>query len=300
MNAEDKPRLGAVIKRLRKERGLTQSALCGDEISRNLLSQIETGTVNPSLQTLTFLATRLNVPLSTLFLSDEEAAVLRKERLLLRIREAWSNHDHSRCLALCEQLPGEEGEICEYRARAAYRLGYEAYRTADFKSASTYFSIVISAGSICQTYADAAKELLIRMEQLTTPNAPLPLFWGDPLTGAADCALLTLARACIEAGKAETISQTFLTQTFVDSSTKFLVLSMLFAACGKDHECRNAQISVREKQLDPVAALYFYRFVEECCARMNDYESAYRVSVKRAQLLEKIQKSQNHHAEDSK
>lgn len=57
--------MGARIRNLRKEKGLTlsqMSSLC--ECSSGLLSQIETGTVNPSLSTLKAIREALGVPLA--------------------------------------------------------------------------------------------------------------------------------------------------------------------------------------------------------------------------------------------
>ncbi len=51
--------LGQQLKQARQEAGLSQRALCGDVITRNMLSQIENGTAKPSMDTLRYLAQRL-------------------------------------------------------------------------------------------------------------------------------------------------------------------------------------------------------------------------------------------------
>ncbi len=51
--------LGEKLLRARQEAGLSQRQLCGEEITRNMLSQIEHGTARPSMQTLQYLAARL-------------------------------------------------------------------------------------------------------------------------------------------------------------------------------------------------------------------------------------------------
>ena len=53
--------VGTRIKELRKAKGLTQSDLVGGEITRNMLSRIESDKALPSLPTLLFLAERLGV-----------------------------------------------------------------------------------------------------------------------------------------------------------------------------------------------------------------------------------------------
>lgn len=56
--------LGEKILQARLEAGLSQRQLCGEEITRNMLSQIEHGTARPSMKTLGYLAHRLGKPVS--------------------------------------------------------------------------------------------------------------------------------------------------------------------------------------------------------------------------------------------
>lgn len=61
--------LGEKIRRARLDAGLSQRQLCGEEITRNMLSLIENGGAKPSMKTLTVLARRLGKPVSY-FLDD--------------------------------------------------------------------------------------------------------------------------------------------------------------------------------------------------------------------------------------
>ncbi|WP_353959843.1 helix-turn-helix domain-containing protein, partial [Klebsiella pneumoniae] len=56
--------LGELLKQARLEKGLSQRQLCGEEITRNMLSQIENGSAKPSMATLSYLAGRLGKPVS--------------------------------------------------------------------------------------------------------------------------------------------------------------------------------------------------------------------------------------------
>ena len=56
--------LGEKLRLTRLEAGLSQRALCGDEITRNMLSRIENGAARPSMKTLGCLAARLGKPVS--------------------------------------------------------------------------------------------------------------------------------------------------------------------------------------------------------------------------------------------
>ena len=56
--------IGERLKQARLAAGLSQRQLCGDTITRNMLSQIENGVARPSMDTLQTLARRLNKPVS--------------------------------------------------------------------------------------------------------------------------------------------------------------------------------------------------------------------------------------------
>ena len=63
--------LGQKIRAARQELGLSQRQLCGEEITRNMLSLIENGGARPSMKTLSLLAERLGKPVS--YFLDESA-----------------------------------------------------------------------------------------------------------------------------------------------------------------------------------------------------------------------------------
>ncbi len=65
--------LGEKLRQARLEAGLSQRALCGSTITRNMLSQIENGSANPSMATLQYLAGQLGKPVS-FFLEEDSVS----------------------------------------------------------------------------------------------------------------------------------------------------------------------------------------------------------------------------------
>jgi transcriptional regulator with XRE-family HTH domain len=55
------PTLGERVRGLRRARGLTQAELAGERFTKEYVSQIERGKTRPTLQTLEWLAGRLQV-----------------------------------------------------------------------------------------------------------------------------------------------------------------------------------------------------------------------------------------------
>ena len=67
--------LGEKLKQARLEAGLSQRQLCGEEITRNMLSLIENGAAKPSMKTLQYLAGRLGKSVS-FFLEEETLSII--------------------------------------------------------------------------------------------------------------------------------------------------------------------------------------------------------------------------------
>ena len=81
--------LGQELKQTRLARGMTQSQVVGDRITRNMLSQIENDLASPSVGTLEYLASVLNVRLSWLLADEQdEAEAERTQQLRDRLKRA--------------------------------------------------------------------------------------------------------------------------------------------------------------------------------------------------------------------
>ena len=78
--------LSQKLKQARLDKGLSQKALCGDRITRNMLSQIENGSARPSMDTLRYLAAQLGKPLS--YFLEEDAVTSPNQELMVKIRAA--------------------------------------------------------------------------------------------------------------------------------------------------------------------------------------------------------------------
>ncbi len=62
----DRSELGRLIKEARLAKKMTQSEVVGNFITRNMLSQIESGTAIPSIKTLEYLSQRLDISIQML------------------------------------------------------------------------------------------------------------------------------------------------------------------------------------------------------------------------------------------
>lgn len=98
--------LGEKIRQARLAAGLSQRQLCGEEITRNMLSLIENGSAKPSMKTLAYLASQLGKPLSW-FLDDQseqERQLAQGAELLRRAGEALGEGKQELARELLTQL----------------------------------------------------------------------------------------------------------------------------------------------------------------------------------------------------
>jgi transcriptional regulator with XRE-family HTH domain len=83
--------VGERIRRLRQERGMSQSELAAGRLSKGFISQIESGRSRPSPESLRFIAQRLGVPLVALLpgleLAQQQAFLLRAAEAAIKARE---------------------------------------------------------------------------------------------------------------------------------------------------------------------------------------------------------------------
>ena len=90
--------LGEKLRQTRLEAGISQRALCGDVITRNMLSQIEGGKACPSVATLQYLAGQLGKPVS--YFLEEDTVVSANISRMQQARQAYADKEYDRVLAL--------------------------------------------------------------------------------------------------------------------------------------------------------------------------------------------------------
>lgn len=79
--------LGEKLRQARLEAGLSQRQLCGDEITRNMLSLIENGAAKPSMKTLQYLAARLGKNVS--YFLEEDIHISPNQTVMETVRRLY-------------------------------------------------------------------------------------------------------------------------------------------------------------------------------------------------------------------
>ena len=99
--------LGEKLRSARLEAGLSQRQLCGDIITRNMLSLIEHGSAKPSMDTLKLLAAKLGKPVS--YFLEEDTVVSPNARVMEEARARFDAGDYAGAAAALEDYREGDG-----------------------------------------------------------------------------------------------------------------------------------------------------------------------------------------------
>ena len=150
--------LGQKLKQTRLARGMTQAQVVGDRITRNMLSQIENDLASPSVGTLEYLASVLNVRLSWLLASEQEEAEAGRTQ---QLRALLKSGEYAACLELApEHAPDDEQALalamaaaqCALRWRPSGSIWRAIWRSGDSRGTPGAYTKACSSRCTCGRY----------------------------------------------------------------------------------------------------------------------------------------------------
>lgn len=275
--------LGQKIRACRKEKKMTQSALAGTEITRNMLSRIENDDALPSLPTLLYLAERLHVPAGYFLSENASLLTYQKEEFMPAIKHWYSQGNYKEVIRLYRRDFDEaDDELAYIVAVSAAECAKDAVHRGTLKTAADY--LALSAEMIQKTiYSDARLSALIALLEATIANIQMPRF---ALTASAYKALVT------DATWEELywyLTDDLEAHTFRDPLIAEHVAAKALLSKGKHAEALAALTAIEAKRSTPgfsVLVLFrLYADIELCYKEMFNYEEAYRYASKRLSLL---------------
>ena len=292
--------LGAKVRRLRLASQMTQAELAGDQITRNMLSQIETGDAMPSLATVQYLARKLDIPAGYFFAEEEDEFQYRKMQRSQEIRRAYESHAWQRCMELCqENLGGSDDELNMILCQCAYQLALQAF--ADGRLCAAHTCCVQTLEYATQTlYAPAAVVHTaydyLRFLAKFDPALEIPAFIQPQLTNINSdqpwfsCYLMILR--AIEHGDLGTATSLMALPDFADTTyaahanARISMANREFGTAIRTIE----DLLTPDRGLPPSRPMTYllYLDLEVCCREIGDFERAYRYTTSRVKLLDAL------------
>lgn len=157
--------LGQKLRQARLEAGITQRQLCGEEITRNMLSQIENGGARPSMQTLQYLARQLGKPVS--WFLEEDGAVSGNLQVMESARQAYSQKDWEKCRELLRSYREPDSlldqESCLMRQEVLLNLAEQAAAEGKKPYALSLLAEAEEAERLCLYSTHKRRRLLLQL-----------------------------------------------------------------------------------------------------------------------------------------
>ena len=264
--------LGQRLRQARLEAGLTQRQVCGDLITRNMLSQIENGTAHPSMETLRYLAEQLGKPVS--YFLDEQP-VVPNQPVVAQARAAFARQEYRKVLEILKEYqsgdPVFEWELYLLEAQSCIELAAQAIQENRYPYAAQLLERAGMAGSRTPYYNEATKrQRLLLLCRVTNRNITLP---------PDDEALLIRAKIAADEGNYLRTQQYL--DAMEDHSTPdwFFLQARVYISQKRYGDAIPLLRAVEEQFPKEATAL-----LERCFREQEDYKGAYFYACKRRAL----------------
>lgn len=258
--------LGEKLRQERLALGLSQRAVCGTEITRNMLSRIEHGQVTPSMKTLRYLADALGKPVGY-FLGETTPCV--NQSVMDGAKEAFAQGKYAKALLVLRDYRApdplydwEEGLLGYLSCLEGARVAMEEGRLP------VAGKLLDQAGQFQSPYITGS---------LTEKRGALlsALGKGGKSPGSLDEALLLAARRAVEEG-AEDRAEKLLEAVEGRSKEWYLLRGTLELHRGRYAQAEELLLLADEEAGMPL--------LEECYFAQGDFERAYYCAQKRLAL----------------
>ena len=259
--------LGQRLRQARLDAGLSQRQLCGEEITRNMLSQIENGSAQPSMGTLQYLAAKLGKPVS--FFLEESVAVSPNQAVMEKARRLLPD-DPKQALAVLEGYQSADGVFHQEKQLLTVLCCLKAAEVAIEEKRNVY------AATLLEKAAEAGKDTIYYTQAMERQR--ILLLYGAKPEEARKLAeslpdllpeLLLRGNAALEAGDPDGCSQILNAAIRRDPHWHFLQAE---AQLARGEYALAAENYKTAEDTFPIEAA---RKLELCYRQLEDYKMAY-------------------------
>lgn len=288
--------IGEKIKKLRTDKLMTQSELVGGEITRNMLSRIENGAANPSIDTVCYIAKRLGVSAGYLLADEADEQIFRRHREIVNIKKAFLNEDYRICRDMCMSAESSDDEIQMILCECDLALGVENFNNGNLRESCEFFDEAIESCSktlyrtdhivaTAGVYFRFMRYLSATLSSNVVDEAEINIY---PAMTDAFCRYL-LAFEDIADGKIPEGEE--LPDMGKADSPLYLHLRarvrMLSGSYNEAYEDLRA-ILLGETAISQPILYFVFSDLEKCCKERQDFKGAYEFSIDKLELMQKM------------
>ena len=260
--------LGEKIRNARIEMGLSQRELCGEEITRNMLSLIENGAAKPSMRTLQYLAGRLGKSVS--FFLEEKAAVSPNQVVMERARELYREGDFAGAAEVLADYQGPDGIYDPEKGILWALVHLQLAETAIYQGRERYALELLDKAKVDAAYLgeELAKKRLLLMGRIDGQKVAKDL-------PSLDEELLLRAKEALDVGEGNRAAK-LLDAAEKQSAPEWQMLRGRIYFAQKKYKNAARCFHGAEKKLPEQTA----KWLEECYRELGDYKMAYEYACK--------------------
>lgn len=282
--------LGKKLRERRKALRMTQADLCGDYITRNMLSRIETGMAHPSLDTLLYISDRLKMPVEYFTTTDKRSeAQYRRIETVIEIRRLFATGQYHRCIDLALKIESDDDEINFIIAESYYMMAKDSMKTGLLKTCENLLKECIGYVEKCTYNCDILRsssyfylKLIESVKKGVLPGADI--FTNETFTLLNSTFHVYLFSLCTENYSSFAIEALSSTAESYHIRAKQLM----------EREDYNGAASLLEKATDMKPGFFTMYFalidLEICSQKTDNYKSAYEYTKRRLDLMEQFEK----------
>ena len=292
--------VGEKIKKLRTAKLMTQSELVGGEITRNMLSRIENGAAQPSMATIKYIASRLNVSAGFLLAEEEDEILYFKSVEISNIKKAYANKDYALCRQMCLNSEWRDDELFLILAECTLRVGIEVFSHGNLHKAAEIFD---EAKEYCASTIYNTDVIKARVQSyFSYMNYISPMLDTDFSDDGEDAKMLYMCDEFSVYSDLFLIGETqgYKNIPYVDDKLSLIrkgssyemhiraKLLMEENEYEKGHEILHELLFGDDYEI-PEPMLYFvFGDLEICCKEINDFKGAYDFSKSKIDLMQKL------------
>ncbi len=274
--------LGEKIKAARKAKRITQERLARGKITRNMISRIESGAANPSLDTIKYIAKELSLPVSYFLSDNDDLLFYEKAEIINTLYRALHAKEYAYCISKINSLSGIDNELAYVLTLAYFKLGKENLGRGSLSSAQDCFNKA-------KIYADQT------VFDTSLIEATLPLYAS--IAKNIQAPLLEFDEKVYADGLDDVFDYELYKYVTQDHSYSFKNPLMAKHFRAKDAiKQRNYQDAIKylaeaeniakTDSYDAFVVFGIYSDLELCYKQLYNFEKAYTYSTKRMSMLE--------------
>ena len=275
-------RIGEKIKSRRKALKMTQSELAGDFVTRNMICKIESGSANPSLETIEYIAHKLHTPVSYLVSCDDDLHFYEKNAILNTLYNAFEHGEFNYCIKKIIEFDSLDNELALILAESYLAEGKNAFARGSMNTAVKLFNSAIDTAdkTVFQTGHIVAISNIYK-SCATNVCSPLFEFSKDDY--------FKLMHDEFDMDMYRYLHQDY-SHEYKDECMGWHIKAKRMI---KERRYSDAIVILRDaadyalkNKYNSFVVFGIYTDLEFCFKQMNDFESAYRYSSKRMSMLE--------------